>query len=85
MVLELQSYFEPAEPGQKIRRPARVCAYPSGCWDKLVRRAACGELDLPFAFAFAFRARRHDAGRFILYRSGFKPSKQLDRPYAMRA
>jgi len=26
---------------------------------------------------------RHDAGAFHLYRSGFKPSKHIDRPYAM--
>src|ERR1700674_3120319 len=83
-VLELQSYFEPAEPGQKIRSvPGAGLHVP--IWllgSSLFGAQLAAELGLPFAFASHF-APADMMQALQLYRGGFKPSRQLDRPYAM--
>ena len=83
-VLELQSYFAPAEPGQKIRAvPGAGLRVP--IWllgSSLFGAQLAAMLGLPFAFASHF-APADMMQALHLYRSGFKPSKQLDRPYAM--
>jgi luciferase family oxidoreductase group 1 len=83
-VLELQHYFEDPEPGQKIRAipgsGLRVPLWLLGSSTFSAQLAA--HLGLPFAFASHFApADMMDALR--LYRQLFKPSKQLERPYAM--
>jgi luciferase family oxidoreductase group 1 len=83
-VLELQHYFEEVAPGQKIRAvPGTGLQVP--IWllgSSLFSAQLAAHLGLPFAFASHFApADMLDALR--LYRHLFKPSKQLDRPYAM--
>jgi luciferase family oxidoreductase group 1 len=83
-VQELQHYFEEAEPGQKIRAvPGAGLQVP--IWllgSSLFSAQLAAHLGLPFAFASHFApADMMDALR--LYRHLFKPSKQLDHPYAM--
>jgi luciferase family oxidoreductase group 1 len=83
-VQELQHYFETPEPGQKIRAiPGSGLQVP--IWllgSSLFSAQLAAHLGLPFAFASHFApADMMDALR--LYRRLFKPSKQLDRPYAM--
>ena len=85
-VLELQAFLAPAVEGQ------RVAAYPGQgsnvpLWllgSSLFSAELAAQLGLPFAFA------SHFAPELLLpalqaYRAGFRPSKQLDRPYAMAA
>ena len=83
-VLELQSYFRPAVAGQAVRAiPGAGLEIPIwllGSSDFSARLAA--ELGLPFAFASHFAPDYlHTALR--LYRSNFRPSEQLRRPYVM--
>ena len=83
-VQELQSYFEPAEPGQKIRAvPGAGLRVP--IWllgSSLFGAQLAAMLGLPFAFASHF-APADMMQALRLYRSGFQPSKQLGQPYAM--
>jgi luciferase family oxidoreductase group 1 len=83
-VQELQSYFEPTEPGQKIRAvPGAGLRVP--IWllgSSLFGAQLASMLGLPFAFASHF-APADMIQALQLYRSGFKPSRQLDRPYTM--
>jgi luciferase family oxidoreductase group 1 len=83
-VEELQSYFEPATPSQKIRAvPGAGLHVP--IWllgSSLFSAQLAAELGLPFAFASHF-APADMMQAVQLYRAQFKPSKQLDRPYAM--
>ena len=85
-VLELQAFLAPAVEGQ------RVAAYPGQgsnvpLWllgSSLFSADLAAQLGLPFAFA------SHFAPELLLpalqaYRAGFRPSKQLERPYAMAA
>ena len=85
-VLELQAFLAPAVEGQ------RVAAYPGQgsnvpLWllgSSLFSAELAAQLGLPFAFA------SHFAPELLLpalrtYREGFRPSKQLGRPYAMAA
>ena len=85
-VLELQAFLAPAVEGQ------RVAAYPGQgsnvpLWllgSSLFSAELAAQLGLPFAFA------SHFAPELLLpalqaYRAGFRPSKQLERPYAMAA
>jgi luciferase family oxidoreductase group 1 len=83
-VLELRAYFEPAQEGQRVQAvPAagtRVPLWVLGSSTYGAQLAA--ELGLPYAFA------SHFAPDYLLlaldaYRQRFKPSAQLDRPYAM--
>jgi luciferase family oxidoreductase group 1 len=83
-VLELQAFLAPAAPGQRIQAvPAagtNVPLYILGSSHFGALLAA--ELGLPYAFASHFAP-----GELIpalrIYRSRFKPSEQLERPYAM--
>ena len=83
-VLELQFYFRPAEEGQAVRAvPGAGLDVP--IWllgSSLYSAQLAAALGLPFAFATHFAP---DAvGEALrLYRSRFRPSAQLDRPYAM--
>jgi luciferase family oxidoreductase group 1 len=81
-VLELQSYFQPASPGQAVRAvPGEGLQVP--LWllgSSLYGAELAAHLGLPFAFA------SHFAPRFLfeaieLYRSRFRPSAQLDKPW----
>ena len=83
-VEELQSYFEPASPNQRIRAiPGTGLRVP--IWllgSSLFSSQLAAELGLPFAFASHFAPA--DMMRALeLYRAQFKPSRQLDRPYTM--
>jgi len=83
-VEELQSYFEPPAAGQQIRAvPGAGLRVP--IWllgSSLFSAQLAAELGLPFAFASHF-APADMMGAFHLYRTNFKPSRQLERPYAM--
>jgi len=83
-VLELQHYFEPVRPDQKVQAvPAagtRVPLWILGSSTFGAQLAA--ELGLPYAFASHFAPQQlMDALR--IYRERFRPSEQLDRPYAV--
>jgi len=83
-VEELQSYFEPGEPNQRIRAvPGAGLRVP--IWllgSSLFSAQLAAELGLPFSFASHF-APADMMQALRLYRTHFKPSRQLDRPYAM--
>ncbi|HEY2119992.1 MAG TPA: LLM class flavin-dependent oxidoreductase [Candidatus Acidoferrum sp.] len=83
-VEELQSYFEPVTPNQKIRAiPGAGLRVP--IWllgSSLFSAQLAAELGLPFAFASHF-APADVMQALHLYRTYFKPSRQLDRPYTM--
>ena len=83
-VLELQSYFAPVQPGQRVQ------AVPAAGTDVelwLLGSSTYGahlaaELGLPYAFASHF-APTDLLPALNVYRTRFKPSAQLDRPYAV--
>ncbi|NLD67410.1 MAG: LLM class flavin-dependent oxidoreductase [Limnobacter sp.] len=83
-VLELQAYFEPVQPGQRIRAvPGAGLRVP--LWilgSSLYGAQLAAHLGLPYSFAshFAPDALHH---ALQVYRERFEPSQQLDRPYAM--
>jgi luciferase family oxidoreductase group 1 len=83
-VLELQSYFEPPTPDQKIRAvPGAGLRVP--IWllgSSLFSAHLASMLGLPFAFASHFAP---DAMQQAIevYRANFRPSRQLERPYVM--
>src|SRR6476469_2080033 len=83
-VIELQSYFEPATPGQRLQAVpgagAKVPLYLLGSSDFSARLAA--ELGLPFAFASHFAPEYLEVA-LNLYRRDFQPSAQLDKPYVI--
>jgi luciferase family oxidoreductase group 1 len=83
-VEELQSYFEPALPNQRIRAvPGTGLRVP--IWllgSSLFSAQLAAELGLPFAFASHF-APADMMQALQLYRAQFKPSRQLKRPYTM--
>jgi luciferase family oxidoreductase group 1 len=83
-VLELQAFLAPAAPGQRIQAvPAAgtdVPLYILGSSHFGAMLAA--ELGLPYAFASHF-APDHLIEALKIYRARFKPSEQLDRPYAI--
>jgi luciferase family oxidoreductase group 1 len=83
-VQELLAYFEDAQPGQKIRAiPGAGLKVP--VWllgSSLFSAQLAAMLGLPFAFA------SHFAPDLLMpavdaYRSNFRPSKRLDRPYVI--
>lgn len=83
-VLELQFYFREAVPNQAVRAvPGAGLNVP--LWllgSSLFSAELAARLGLPFAFASHFAPDlMMDALR--VYRSGFQPSEQLSRPYAM--
>jgi luciferase family oxidoreductase group 1 len=83
-VQELQAYFAPVQPRQRIRAvPGAGLEVP--IWllgSSLFGAQLAAMLGLPFAFALHFAP---DAmmQALDLYRGGFQPSAQLERPYAM--
>ena len=83
-VLELMAYFEPAQPGQAVRAtPGEGLRVP--IWilgSSLYGAQLAAALGLPYAFASHFAP---DAMMQALevYRARFRPSAQLDKPYAM--
>jgi luciferase family oxidoreductase group 1 len=83
-VLEVQAFLAPAGPNQRIQAvPAAGTDVP--LWilgSSNFGAMLAGELGLPYAFA------SHFAPELLLqalqiYRARFKPSEQLERPYAM--
>jgi luciferase family oxidoreductase group 1 len=85
-VLELQRYFAPATPAQAVRAvPGAGLEVPLWILGSSLYGA---ELAATFGLPYAFAA--HFAPQALMralenYRRLFRPSKQLDRPYAMVA
>jgi luciferase family oxidoreductase group 1 len=83
-VEELQSYFEPPAPNQKISAiPGAGLRVP--IWllgSSLFSAQLAAELGLPFAFASHF-APADMMQAIELYRANFRPSRQLGHSYAM--
>jgi len=83
-VLELQHYFRTPEPGQMVRAvPGAGLNVP--IWllgSSLFSAQLAAHLGLPFAFASHFAPDAMMAALHV-YRTQFRPSEQLDRPYAM--
>jgi luciferase family oxidoreductase group 1 len=83
-VLELQAYFKPVQPGQRIRAvPGAGLEVP--IWllgSSLYSAQLAAALGLPFAFASHFAPDLLQQAVQI-YRARFKPSAQLARPYVM--
>ncbi len=83
-VLELQAFLAPPAPGQTIQAvPAAGTNVPLWILGSSTFGATlAAELGLPYAFASHF-APDLLLQALGLYRSRFKPSAQLDKPYAM--
>ena len=83
-VLELMAYFAPVAPGQRIQAvPAAGTDVP--VWilgSSHFGAMLAAEFGLPYAFASHF-APAELLSALDIYRSRFKPSDHLDRPYAM--
>ena len=83
-VLELQAFLAPVVPGQRIQAvPAAGTVVP--LWilgSSNFGAMLAAELGLPYAFASHF-APELLIPALQLYRDRFKPSEQLERPYAM--
>ena len=85
-VTELQSYFQPAVPGQVVQAvPGAGLDVP--IWllgSSLFGAQLAAVLGLPFAFASHF-APDYLEQALTLYRQGFQPSATLAKPYALAA
>ncbi len=83
-VLELQTLLAPAQPGQLIQAvPGAGTKVPLWILGSSTFGATlAAELGLPYAFASHF-APQQLMQALEIYRSRFKPSEQLDRPYVM--
>jgi alkanesulfonate monooxygenase SsuD/methylene tetrahydromethanopterin reductase-like flavin-dependent oxidoreductase (luciferase family) len=83
-VLELQAFLAPAGPNHRIQAvPAAGTEVP--LWilgSSNFGAMLAAELGLPYAFASHF-APEQLVPSLQIYRGRFKPSEQLDRPYAM--
>jgi luciferase family oxidoreductase group 1 len=83
-VVELMNYFQPPEPGQRVRAiPGEGLAIP--IWilgSSLFGAQLAAQLGLPYAFASHF-APGQMMEAIEAYRASFRPSAQLDRPYVM--
>ncbi|MFT5367192.1 MAG: luciferase family oxidoreductase group 1 [Candidatus Latescibacterota bacterium] len=83
-VLELQAYFKTAEPQQAVQAiPGAGLEVP--IWllgSSMFSAQLAAMLGLPYAFASHF-APDYLMDALHAYRTGFKPSVYLDRPYAM--
>jgi luciferase family oxidoreductase group 1 len=83
-VLELMRYFRPAGSVHGVRAvPGAGLEVP--IWilgSSLFGAQLAAELGLPFAFASHFAPAALDQA-LAIYRERFRPSEQLDRPYAM--
>jgi luciferase family oxidoreductase group 1 len=84
-VIELMRYLAPAEPGQRVLAipgaGSKVPVWILGSSTFGAQVAAA--LGLPFAFASHFAPAMMMMQAIELYRSLFRPSAQLDRPYLM--
>jgi luciferase family oxidoreductase group 1 len=83
-VLELMSYFAPAQPGQQVMAVPGV-GLPVPLWilgSSLFGAQVAAALGLPFAFASHF-APAMMMQAMEIYRSRFRPSPQLGRPHVM--
>lgn len=82
-VLELQALFAPAEPDQAVQAvPAAGTDVPLWILGSSTFGASlAAELGLPYAFASHF-APQQLLMALQIYRDRFKPSAQLDKPYA---
>ena len=82
-VVELMSYFRPAEPGQRVRavpgEGQEVEVWILGSSTYGAQLAAM--LGLPYAFASHFAPAEMEHA-IDIYRSRFQPSEQLDKPHA---
>ncbi|MEL0083303.1 MAG: LLM class flavin-dependent oxidoreductase [Gammaproteobacteria bacterium] len=83
-VMELMGYFQPAEPGQRLRAVpgagTRVPVWILG--SSLFGAQLAAELGLPYSFASHFApGQLMDAIK--IYRERFKPSEHLEKPYVM--
>jgi luciferase family oxidoreductase group 1 len=83
-VLELQAFLAPAKSGQAVRAvPGAGTEVPIWILGSSTFGAElAAQLGLPYAFASHFAPDALFAALEI-YRNQFKPSKQLDQPYAM--
>ena len=83
-MLELRALLAPARPGQPVRAvPGAGTEVPLWILGSSVFGAAlAAELGLPYAFASHF-APEQLTQALQVYRGRFRPSGQLDRPYAM--
>jgi luciferase family oxidoreductase group 1 len=83
-VEELRSYFATARPEQSVRAvPGEGLEVP--LWllgSSLYSARLAAELGLPFAFASHF-APDYLTHALEVYREGFRPSRELEEPYAM--
>ena len=83
-VIELMGYFAPAEPGQAVRAvPGEgedIDVWILGSSTYGAQLAAL--LGLPYAFASHFAPAQMEEA-LALYRSMFRPSARLEKPYAM--
>ncbi|KGM56460.1 alkane 1-monooxygenase [Lysobacter arseniciresistens ZS79] len=83
-VLELQAWLAPAKPGQRVEAvPGSGTEVP--LWilgSSLFGAQLAAELGLPYGFASHFAPQMLDQA-LAVYRSRFKPSAQLDRPYVL--
>jgi luciferase family oxidoreductase group 1 len=83
-VVELMNYFEPVSEGQRVRAvPGAGLKVP--VWilgSSLFGAHLAAQLGLPFAFASHF-APAQMMQAMEVYRSRFRPSEQLARPYVM--
>jgi luciferase family oxidoreductase group 1 len=83
-VVELMHYFEPPEPGQRVRaipgEGLEVSIWILG--SSLFGAQLAAALGLPYAFASHFAPGLMDEA-IAIYRRDFKPSAQLDKPYVM--
>ena len=84
MQLELQHYFEDAQPGQRVHAVpgigAKVPIWILG--SSLFGAQLAAHLGLPFAFASHF-APAQMMQAIEIYRARFQPSARLDKPYVM--
>lgn len=83
-VAELMHYFDPVQPGQTVQAvPGAGLDVP--IWilgSSLYGAQLAAAMGLPFAFASHF-APAQMTQALELYRSGFRPSGKLERPYVM--
>jgi len=83
-VVKLQSYFQPSEPGRRVRAvPGAGLAVP--IWilgSSLFGAQLAAALGLPYAFASHF-APAALMQAIEVYREQFRPSAQCDAPYVM--
>ncbi|HSD37558.1 MAG TPA: LLM class flavin-dependent oxidoreductase [Rhodocyclaceae bacterium] len=83
-VIELMAYFEPAQEGQRVRAvPGEGLKVP--VWilgSSLFGAQLAAMLGLPYAFASHF-APDQMMQALDVYRTQFRPSAQLDKPYVM--